>query len=158
MPADANVATAERPAAQKVITELKVSGHLMALDTGLFCIVHTPSRANDAAAGLPGVRISLPPGPISRPDAVSITSFRPDGWLHGAGDAALVRVASGPAHILVTIYQSPTAKDAAPALQVLRLHGPPRGPRRPAPRPRRAAARRSWTWSRISRNAAMSAR
>ena len=40
----------------KVITELKVSGHLMALDPGLFCIVQTPSRANDPASGMPGVR------------------------------------------------------------------------------------------------------
>ena len=124
---DANAATAEKAPAQKLITELKVSGHLMTLESGLFCIVQTPSRALDAAAGLPGVRISHPPGPMSRPEQVSITTFRPDGWLFGGGDAALVRVLNGPAQILVTIYQSPTAKDGAPSLQVLRLLEPAPG-------------------------------
>jgi len=125
---DANPATAEKTAAQKLITELKVSGHLMTLDTGLFCIVQTPSRALDTAAGLPGVRIALPPGPMSRPEAVSISTFRPDGWLSGAGDAALVRVLNGPAQILVTIYQAPNAKEgSAPNLQVLRLLEPAPG-------------------------------
>jgi hypothetical protein len=121
---DANTAPAEQATAQKLITELKVSGHLMTLDTGLFCIVQTPARGFDAAAGLPGVRISMPPSPASRPEVVSITTFRPDGWLLGIGDAALVRVLNGPAQILVTIYQSPTAKDGAPNLQVLRLLEP----------------------------------
>ena len=44
---DANPASADAAQAQKMITELKVSGHLMTLDTGLFCIVHTPARALD---------------------------------------------------------------------------------------------------------------
>jgi hypothetical protein len=137
---DANTAPAENKAsAQKLITELKVSGHLMTLDTGLFCIVHTPSRALDAAAGLPGVRISLPPGPMSRPEAVSISTFRPDGWLLGGGDAALVRVINGPAQILVTIYQSPKARDGAPNLQVLRLLEPAQ-PAPAAARPAEPAA------------------
>ncbi|MBV9786323.1 MAG: hypothetical protein JO264_21185 [Acidisphaera sp.] len=106
----------------RLITELKVSGHLMSLDSGLFCIVQTPStpRADDGT-GLPGVRVSLPPGPISRPEAVSITSFRPDGWMNGAADAVLVRVHGGPAQVLVTIYQAPSGIDTAPRLQVLRL-------------------------------------
>jgi hypothetical protein len=106
---------------QRVVTELKVSGHLMTLDNGLFCILQTPSRAVDRAAGLPGVRISLPPGPASRPEAVTVTSFRPDGWLSGGGDAALVRVIGGPAQILVTVYQLPNATEGAPNLQVMRL-------------------------------------
>ncbi len=121
---DANAAPAEKAAAQKLITELKVSGHLMTLDTGLFCIVQTPSRALDVGAGLPGVRISAAAGTMSRADVVQISTFRPDGWLHGGGDAALVRVLNGPAQIMVTIYQSPTAKEGAPNLQVLRLLEP----------------------------------
>lgn len=147
---DANAAPAEKAPAQKLITELKVSGHLMTLDTGLFCIVQTPSRALDVAAGLPGVRISLPPGPASRPEAVSISTFRPDGWLLGGGDAALVRVLNGPAQILVTIYQSPAATDGAPNLQVLRLMEPAAGapaaapaPGAPAAAPAAAGARRA---------------
>ncbi|MBV9734696.1 MAG: hypothetical protein JO209_02220 [Acidisphaera sp.] len=110
------------PPGQKLITELKVSGHLMSLDTGLFCIVQTPaSRRADDGTGLPGVRISLPPGGPSRPDAVSIVAFRPDGWLNGQADAALVRVTAGPAQVLVTVYQAPSGTDTAPRLQVLRL-------------------------------------
>jgi hypothetical protein len=107
---------------QKLIAELKVSGHLMTLDAGLFCIFNAPgSAAPDQASGLPGVRISLPPGPMFRPDAITITSFRDDGWIGGWNGAALVRVTRGPAQILVTIYQSPTSTAEAPRLQVLRL-------------------------------------
>ncbi len=124
---DAKTAPADKAPGPKLITELKVSGHLMALDPGLFCIVQTPSRSLDAASGLPGVRISLPPGPGSRPEAVTITTFRPDGWLLGGGDAALVRVLGAPAQILVTIYQAPNATDGAPNLQVMRLLEPATG-------------------------------
>jgi hypothetical protein len=107
---------------QKMFSELRVSGHLMTLETGLFCIVQTPgAKRNEDGSGLPGVRISLPPGAASRPQAVSITAFRPDGWLSGAADAALVRVSEGPAQILVTIYQAPGGPENAPRLQVLRL-------------------------------------
>src|SRR5690242_14654131 len=93
---------ADRDAAQSRITELKVSAHLMWLDPGLFCIVQAPTKGGAQASGLPGVRISLPPG-LQRPDAVTITSFRSDGWLGGGGDAALVRVNGGRAQVLVTV-------------------------------------------------------
>ena len=109
---------------QKRITELRVSGHLMTLDTGTFCVFHAPGSASGGnnALGLPGVRISLPPGPVHNPDEVSISTFRPDGWLGGSDAAALIRVASGPAQVLVTIYQAPGQNaDQAPRLQVLRL-------------------------------------
>ena len=108
--------------AARAITELKVSGHLMTLEAGLYCIVQNPVRAAEVASGLPGVRLSLPPGPAGRPEVLSIRTFRDDGWLQAGGDAALVRVAEGPAQVLVTIYQSPTADAAAaPSLQVVRL-------------------------------------
>jgi len=108
---------------QSRVAELRVSGHLMTLDTGLFCVFQAPgSPAPDGVTGLPGVRISLPPGPSGRPDAINISTFRQDGWLNGA--AALVRVAEGPAQVLVTIYQSPRqGPETAPRLQVLRLSG-----------------------------------
>jgi len=114
--------------ASKPFAELKVSAHLMNFDAGLYCIVQTPSaRRPDDGTGLPGVRISLPPAPSSRPDAVSFASFRADGWLTGASDALLVRVTSGPSQILVTIYQAPSGTDTAPRLQVLRLSEEPGG-------------------------------
>lgn len=48
-------------ASQQRITDLKVTGHLMTLQTGLFCISHAAGQQPPTSAGLPGVRISLPP-------------------------------------------------------------------------------------------------
>ena len=116
------VATGQGTAPQRTVTELKVSGNLMTLDSGLFCIFNAPGSAlPDAGTGLPGVRVSLPPGPVFRPDAVTITSFRDDGWLGGWNGAALVRITRGPAQILVTIYQAPNSQSEAPKLQIIRL-------------------------------------
>jgi hypothetical protein len=100
--------------------ELKVTGHLMALPAGLFCIVNEASAAGEKPNGLPGVRISPPPNDSAD---VEIAGFRPDGWLKANGDAALVRVHRGPVQILVTIYQLPDEVDSAPKLQVRQLIG-----------------------------------
>jgi hypothetical protein len=108
---------------QNRISELKVSGHLMTLDTGVFCVFQAPGSGvvNDRS-GLPGVRISLPPGPAGRPEVVSISTFRDDGWMNGNDSAALIRVAEGPAQVLVTVYQAASAPpETAPRLQVMRL-------------------------------------
>lgn len=139
-------ATATRPApaqeaapdgGQNRVSELKASAHLMSLDTGLFCVFQangTPSA--NAQSGLPGVRITLPPGAGGRSDAVSISTFQADGWISGQDTAALVRVSRGPAQVLVTVYQAPGASpDSAPRLQVMRL-----GPE-PAAAPPGSAAR-----------------
>ena len=105
------------------IAELQVTAHLMTLETGLFCVFQTPGSAStNLATGLPGVRITPAPGLAGRPEAVSVSTFREDGWL--AGTAALVRVTDGSAQILVTIYQH-KGMDAPPGLQVLRLGGEP---------------------------------
>ena len=107
---------------QKTVQELRASAHMMVLETGLFCVLNAPPANAHAAAsdplGLPGVRISPAPGEAQD---VAISTFRPDGWLSGAGDAALVRVGRGPARVLVTVYQALGAADAPPRLQVLRL-------------------------------------
>ncbi len=109
--------------ARASIAELQVTAHLMTLDTGLFCIFQQPgSAATDVATGLPGVRITPAPGIAGRPEAVSVSTFREDGWLNGT--AALVRVTDGQAQVLVTIYQQ-RGGDNAPRLQVLRLSGEP---------------------------------
>lgn len=117
----ANSPSPDAPASR--MAELKVSGHLMTLEAGLFCILQSPLGAPPAdGSGLPGVRISAAPGSAGRPEGVAITTFRADGWLAGPEDAALVRVSAGPAQILVTIYQSPAhGAEQAPRLQVLRL-------------------------------------
>jgi hypothetical protein len=106
------------------LIELTVSAHLMTLEAGLFCIINTNTLAPGVrdGSGLPGVRVSPAPGPASRPEAVTIATFRDDGWLGGPDAAALVRVASGQAQILVTNYQLPShGAEAAPRLQVIRL-------------------------------------
>ena len=115
-------AAARETSTQNRIAELKVSGHLMTLDTGLFCLFQAPgaAAANDPS-GLPGLRVSLPPGAAGRPDLVAISTFRQDGWMNGA-DAALIRVSDGPAQVLVTVYQSPLAPpETAPRIQVMRI-------------------------------------
>jgi hypothetical protein len=105
------------------VSELRVSAHLMTLDTGMFCVFHAPGgSAADDGSGLPGVRISLPPTLSGQPDTVRISTFRADGWLDFCDGAALVRVERGPAQVLVTVYQSMAASaETAPRLQVLRL-------------------------------------
>ena len=143
-------AAAGNPASR--VTELKVSGHLMTLDTGLFCILQTPAATPVRdGTGLPGVRISAPPGDTPGTDAVRITTFRDDGWLGGPDDAALVRVTAAQAQILVTIYQSPGARGgggapaAGAAAQCRSRAGDPVR-RQPPPRvaPSSAAASESW--------------
>jgi hypothetical protein len=121
-------------ATQNRVAELKVSGHLMTLDTGLFCVFQAPgSTAANDRSGLPGVRISLPPGPAGRPEVVTISTFREDGWMNSGDAAALIRVADGPAQVLVTVYQSPSAPpETAPRLQVMRLGAEPGAAGQPA--------------------------
>lgn len=120
-----NSGRAPAPAdAGRKIAELKVSATLMTLDTGVFCLFQQPGAAAPPAdgSGLPGVRITLPPGAQGQDSRVTIRSLRDDGWLGPEGGAALVQVSAGPAQILVTVYQSPEhPADTAPRLQVARL-------------------------------------
>ena len=105
-----------------MITELKVSAHLMTLDAGLFCVFNSPGAPPpDAATGLPGVRLSAAPAPAGSGGTVDISAFNAGGWLGGGNGAALVRVTGGAAPVLVTIYQDPSGQQDAPKLQVIRL-------------------------------------
>jgi hypothetical protein len=91
----------------------------MTLDTGTFCLVNGSGKlGRDVIAGV-RVSVTEPTDPN-----VSIASFRPDGWLGGGGDSALIRVLNGPAQILITIYQPTGVTDSAPKLRVLRLSDP----------------------------------
>lgn len=113
-------------AGQKVVEELKVSAHLMTLERGLFCVFHAPgSQQVDPANGLPGVRVSLPPG---QDPGVLIRTFRDDGWMGGDEGAALVRVPVESARVLITIYQRPGATEPPPKIQIQQLsEGGPQG-------------------------------
>ena len=127
-------------AASKMITELKVSAHLMTLDAGLFCVFNTPGAPPpDAATGLPGVRLSPAPASAGSNGTVDISGFNAGGWLGGGNGAALVRVTGGAAPVLVTIYQDPSGQQDAPKLQVIRLSEAeaqgPAAPARPAAAP-----------------------
>jgi len=107
------------------VLELRVGGHLMQLEAGLFCVLHAAgSPVADASSGLPGVRISVPPGMSGRTDSIDIRTFHGDGWLSGDGDAALVRVSPGGGQLLVTVYQSANGNEPPPRLQVLQLCAP----------------------------------
>ena len=105
------------------VAELRVSAHIMTLERGLFCVFPAPgSPPPDPTTGLPGVRVTRTPSRNQSPDGVSISTFRPDGWLEAT--AALVKVTDDSAQILVSIYQSANnASVGAPRLQVLRLSG-----------------------------------
>ncbi|BCI68975.1 hypothetical protein AAJCM20276_35990 (plasmid) [Acetobacter aceti] len=103
---------------QNRVIDLKVSGHLMTLDRGLFCVFHVPSQEPPSPRGLPGVRLTQPPLVNG---AVTISTFDDTGWLGGQNNAALIRVMQGPAQVLVTIYQEAGSPHEAPRLQVVRL-------------------------------------
>ena len=104
----------------QLVLELKVSAHLMQLEAGVYCVYHTPGSAPpDVATGLPGARVSLPPGQGA--GAVTITGFRDDGWLGALDSAALIRVDRGPAQVLMTIYQARDSQHEPPRLQVTKL-------------------------------------
>jgi hypothetical protein len=108
-----------RPADNRV-QELRASAHLMTLETGTFCLVNGSGKSADGV--MSGVRVSVTDP--SDPN-VTVASFRPDGWLTGGGDSALIRVLAGPAQVLVTIYQpAGGAVENAPKLRVLRLSEP----------------------------------
>ncbi len=107
--------------ARNVVTEVKVTASMMRLDTGVFCVFHTPgAQSVPDEFGLPGIRLSVPPGVAD--GVVSIATFRPDGWVGAADVAAVVKVSEGPAPVLVTVYHSPTGGEP-PRLQVMRLSG-----------------------------------
>ena len=126
------------PAPRSAVAELKVTGHLMAFDSGVFCVFNTPGAAGaDAETGLPGVRISRAPAANGYPGQVQLSSFNADGWLGAAEDAALIRVTGGPAQVLVTIYEAVGTQAEPPKLQVIRLTADPApaeaAPAAPAP-------------------------
>ncbi len=103
------------------ITELQVSAHLMQLEAGVYCVFHSAgSPPPDPATGLPGARLSLPPG-RNGGQGVTITGFSEDGWLGTLDAAALIRVTKGPAQVLMTVYQLPNSGQPAPKFQVTRL-------------------------------------
>ena len=106
--------------APQLVTELKVSAHLMQLEAGVYCVYNTPGSAPpDPATGLPGARLSRPPGQAA--GVMTISGFTEDGWLGTPDAAALVRVIHGPAQVLMTIYQDRNADHEPPRLQVTRL-------------------------------------
>jgi hypothetical protein len=101
------------------VQELRASAHLMTLETGIFCLVNGSGKGADGQ--IAGVRVCAT-DPADR--NVTIATFRPDGWLGGGGDSALIRVLQGPTQILITIYQPSGSQEGPPKLRVLRLSEP----------------------------------
>jgi hypothetical protein len=103
-------------------TGLSVSSRMIRLDPGLFSLALMPNPA-DRAAGLPGVRVSLPPGPSGRRDVVTISTLRGDGWMTANDEPTLIRVPNGGAEVLVTLYWSAgDATTTPPPLKLVRLN------------------------------------
>ena len=102
-------------------TGVAVASRLIRLDPGLFGLSLMPGPA-DRATGLPAVRVSLPPGPPGRREAVSISSFRADGWIGMTDEPALLRVLPGGAEVLVTLYWSTGDAGMSPPLRLVRLN------------------------------------
>jgi hypothetical protein len=99
-----------------------VASRMIRLDPGLFGLSLMPGPT-DRATGLPAVRISLPPGPPGRREAVSISTIRSDGWVSVTDDPALLRVLPGGAEVLVTLYWSTSDAGAtSPPLRLVRLN------------------------------------
>ena len=114
--------TTPDPGDQTQTAGLGVSTRLVRLDPGLFGLSWMPGPF-DPGTGLPAVRVSLPPGPPGRREAVSISTFRGDGWMTTNDEPILFRVLPGGAEVLVTLYWS-TADAAAspPPLRLVRLN------------------------------------
>ncbi|BAT18922.1 hypothetical protein [Asaia bogorensis] len=109
------------------VVQLKVHASLMTFDAGLFCVFLPPEYAVQSVNGYPAVTVTQAP---NMPNGiVTIKTFEDDGVIsssHGAGaGAALVRVARGPAQVMVTTYQAPDSSLPAPGIQVARLSGDP---------------------------------
>jgi hypothetical protein len=99
-----------------------VASNLVRLDPGLFSLSLVPGPT-DRNTGLPAIRLSLPPGPAGRREAVSISMFRSDGWSSVGDEPALLRVLPGGAEVLVTLYWNVSDGGAsAPSLRLVRLN------------------------------------
>ena len=103
-------------------TGLGVSTRVIRLDPGLFSLALMPNPA-DRGTGLPAVRVSPPPGPPGRREAVTISTLRGDGWMTVHDEPTLLRVPPPGAEILVTLYWSTADGGASPpALKLVRLN------------------------------------
>src|SRR6202011_3349093 len=109
------------PAASAGNAGLSVSSRLIRLDPGWFSLSLVPGPV-DRGSGLPGVRVSLPPGPPGRRETVTISTVRGDGWMTVNDEPTMLRVAPCGSEVLVTQYWSATDPTASvPALRLVRL-------------------------------------
>ena len=115
-------------------------------DAGQRAVLRLPGTWQSASrrdTGLPGVRITLPPGASGRPEAVSISTFREDGWLNGTARAGTGRRRSGPGaghHLPVPAPGSGNGAPPAGVAAEWRRAAPAAANRPPAGAPAAAAA------------------
>jgi hypothetical protein len=101
---------------------MSVATRLVRLDPGWFSLSLMPGPV-DRGSGLPSVRVSLPPGPAGRREAVSISTMRGDGWMTLADEPTVMRVAAGGGEVLITQYWASTdGTTTPPALKLVRLN------------------------------------
>ena len=96
-------------------------------------------RAPNRGIGLSGVRVCVPPGPSGRREAVSVSTFRADGWLMPDEEPMVIRVAPSGAEVLMTIHW-PAADgiQSPPTLRLARMNASPAGSTAEPPPVRRA--------------------
>ena len=112
------------PPAQMHASDIGVSTRPVRLEPGLFSLSLMPGPP-DLGTGLPAVRVCLPPGPPGRREGASISTLRGDGWMTATDEPTLLRVPSGGAEVLVTLYWSAAASPPALKLARLNVDGPP---------------------------------
>jgi hypothetical protein len=110
------------PRATPQISDTGVSTRWLRLEPGLYSLALTPGPP-DIGTGLPAVRVCLPPGPPGRRETVSISTIRGDGWMTVNDEPTLLRVPTGGAEVLVTMYWSAAdARGAPPALKLMQIN------------------------------------
>lgn len=104
-------------------SEVTAFCHVIPMDAGLYCVsLGEPAQTPATGSRFPAVRLSLPPGPLSDHEGITISTFRQDGWLDMERPAALVHVARGPASVMLTIYhEAGQPKEMSPRLVITQL-------------------------------------
>jgi hypothetical protein len=113
--------TVPDPRAAPQISDTGVSTRWLRLEPGLYSLALTPGPP-DIGTGLPAVRVCLPPGPPGRRETVSISTIRGDGWMTVNDEPTLLRVPTGGAEVLVTLYWSAAGAAAPPALTLMQIN------------------------------------
>ncbi|MSO99918.1 MAG: hypothetical protein EXR07_02530 [Acetobacteraceae bacterium] len=117
-----NRPTMPHPGELPQTADLNVLSRIIRLEPGIFALSLTPGPF-DPTPGLPGVRVSLPPGPPGQRETVAISAMRGDGWMTATDEPTLLRAAAGGGRVMVTLYWIASgAPSRPPDLKLERLN------------------------------------